>query len=378
MVEFVIAFLSRIEICGLEELTNIYPNITGKIEIDYSPLRGFLGTRNFREADKETVALMLQVVGKNKDEKLTISDVENFPCSELEKINQLWLDYSQNHFGFSVQKSIYFKVVKNIEQRLGKNRKYYKMIWQNFSDDVGWQVQGKVKYYSELNFSLNAPIGHLPVSWCVKFKVKKFELGVWQETFFNRINNCLINSAKLHLEQVKKNSIKNRIKIIQGNIAGQEVDAIVNSTDQALSAGSMVSNSIHKKAGLELKEACLKLMTCEYGEAKITSGYNLSAKWVIHTVAARWQGGNLGEQNTLVKCYQNSLALAEKYAIKTIAFPDIATGALFFPVEVAARVAINSIMKFLLESQSIEKVIIVCFNTQVYEKYLEIFREILE
>ncbi|WP_202224224.1 macro domain-containing protein, partial [Okeania sp. KiyG1] len=128
---------------------------------------------------------------------------------------------------------------------------------------------------------------------------------------------------------------KNRIKIIQGDITQQEVDAIVNSTDRALSAGSMVSYSIHKMAGLELNKACRKLMTCEYGEAKITRGYNLSAKWVIHTVAARWQGGNLGEKNTLMRCYENSLALAEKYGFKTIAFPAIATGALFFPVEVA-------------------------------------------
>ncbi|NEQ41936.1 MAG: RNase III inhibitor [Okeania sp. SIO3I5] len=229
-----------------------------------------------------------------------------------------------------------------------------------------------------MDFSLNAPIGHLPVSWCVKFKVEKFGVGVWRETFFNRINNCLLHPEKFHLEPIKINLIKNRIKIIQGDIARQKVDAIVNSTDRALSAGSMVSNSIHKMAGLELKEACLKLNGCEYGEAKITSGYNLSAKWIIHTVAARWQGGNLGDKNTLMKCYQNSLALAEKYAIKTIAFPNIATGALCFPVAVAARIAITEVIKFLLEYKSIEQVIIVCFKIQVYEKYLEVFRKILE
>ncbi len=378
MVNFGIAFLSRIQTCGLEEPKNISPNITGKTEIDYSPLRDFLEAGNFREADKETVTLMLQVVGKNKDEKLTLFDIENFPCSELEKINQLWLDYSQSRFGFSVQKSIYFNVVKSIEKRFGKNRKYYKMIWQNFSEALGWQVEGQAKYYSELNFSLNAPIGHLPVSWCVKFKVEKFGVGIWRETFFNRVNNCLLHSEKFHLEQIKKNSIKNRIKIIQGDIARQEVDAIVNSTDRALSAGSMVSNSIHKIAGVELKEACRKLITCEYGEAKITSGYNLSAKWVIHTVPARWQSGNLEDKNILIRCYRNSLALAEKYAIKTIAFPTIATGALHFPVEVAARIAITEVMKIFLESKSIEKVIIVCFKIEVYEKYLEVFREIFE
>ncbi|NES64339.1 MAG: protein kinase [Okeania sp. SIO2D1] len=370
MVDFAIAFLSRIEICGLEEPKNISPNITEKIEIDYSPLRDFLAEGKWREADRETVALMLKVADKNKDEKLSVSDIENFPCSELQKINQLWVDYSQERFGFSVQKSIYFDVVKSIEERFGKNRKYYKMIWQNFSDAVGWQVAGQAKYYKDLNFSLNAPMGHLPVSWCVKFKVEKFGVGVWRETFFERVNNCLLHPEKYHIEKMNKNSIKNRIKIIQGDIAQQEVDAIVNATDRALSAGSTVSYSIHKMAGLELKKACLKLMTCEYGEAKITSGYNLSAKWVIHTVASRWQGGNLGEKNTLMGCYENSLALAEKYGVKTIAFPAIATGALFFPVEVAARIAITEVMQFLLESKSIERVIFVCFKTQVYETYL--------
>ena len=377
MVDFGIAFLSRIETCRLEEPKNLPLNI-GKIEIDYSHLRDFLEAGNFREADKETVALMLQVVGKNQDEKLTILDIENFPCSELEKINQLWVDYSQGRFGFSVQKSIYFNVVKSIEDKFGKNRKYYKMIWQNFSEAVGWQVEGQAKYYSELDFSLNAPFGHLPVSWCVKFKVEKFGVGVWRETFFNRVNNCLVHPEKLYLNEAEKKSIKKRIKIIKGDIARQEVDAIVNSTDRALSAGSIVSNSIHKIAGIELKEACLKLNGCEYGEAKITSGYNLSAKWVIHTVSARWQSGNLEDKNILMRCYQNSLALAEKYGIKTIAFPTIATGALHFPVEVAARIAITEAIKFLLESKSIEKVIIVCFKSQVYEKYLEVFREIVE
>lgn len=378
MVDFGIAFLSRIETCGLEEEKNISPNITGKTEIDYSLLRDFLAEGKWREADRETVALMLKVVDKNKDEKLSVLDIENFPCSELRKINQLWVDYSQGRFGFSVQKSIYFSMVKSIEERFGKNRKYYKMIWQSFSDAVGWQVAGQAKYYNDLNFSLNAAIGHLPVSWCVKFKVEKFGVGVWRETFFNRVNNCLLHPGKFHFEQSEKNSIKNRIKIIQGDIAQQEVDAIVNSTDRAISAASTVSYSIHKMAGLELNKACRKLMTCEYGEAKITSGYNLFAKWVIHTVAARWQGGNLGEKNTLMRCYQNSLALAEKSAVKTIAFPGIATGGLFFPVEVAARIAITEVMQFLLESKSIETVIIVCFKTQVYEKYLEVFREILE
>ncbi|MEB3342605.1 GUN4 domain-containing protein [Okeania sp.] len=204
VIDFGIAFLSRIEICGLEEPKNIPLNI-GKVKIDYSRLRDFLSARNFREADQETVALMLQVVGKNKDEKLTLFDIETFPCLELEKINQLWLNYSQGRFGFTVQKSIYFHVEKSIEQRFGKNRKYHKMIWQNFSDVVGWQVAGKIKYYSEFDFSLNAPFGHLPVSWCVKFKVEKFGVGVWRETFFNRVNNCLINTGKIYLNEVEKN-----------------------------------------------------------------------------------------------------------------------------------------------------------------------------
>ncbi len=136
---------------------------------------------------------MLQIVGKNKDEKLSLLDRENFSCLELENINQLWVDYSQRRFGFTVEKSIYFDVAKHIDESFGKNRKYYKMIWQNFSDAVGWQVQSQAKYYNDMNFSLDAPVGHLPVLWCVKFKVENFGVGVWRETFFNRVNSCLVN-----------------------------------------------------------------------------------------------------------------------------------------------------------------------------------------
>ncbi|NES74925.1 MULTISPECIES: macro domain-containing protein [Okeania] len=110
----------------------------------------------------------------------------------------------------------------------------------------------------------------------------------------------------------------------------------------------------------------------------ISFGASFSLFQFLQPVAARWRAGVFGEKNTLMRCYENSLALAEKYAIKTIAFPAIATGGLFFPVEVAARIAITEVMQFLLESKSIEKVVLVCFKTKVYEKYLEDFREILE
>lgn len=378
MVGFGIAFLSRIETCCLEEITDISPNITAKTEIDYTGLRDFLAAGKWRDADGETVALMLQVVGKSKDEKLSLLDLENFPCLQLQKINQLWVDYSQGRFGFSVQKSIYFDVVKRIDESFGKNRKYYKMIWQNFSNVVGWQVQGESKYYQDMDFSLNAPFGHLPILWCVKFKVENFGVGVWRDTFFNRVNSCLSNQEKSGISQANKSSIKNRIKIIQGDITQQQVDAIVNATDRLLSAASIVSSAIHKVAGPELKEACRKLDRCETGEAKITSGYNLPAKWVIHTVGPLWRGGNFGEENILINCYQNCLTLAEKYSIQTIAFPAIATGGLLFPVERAAKIAITEVMNFLSENMSIKQVILVGFNAQVYEKYLEVFREILE
>ncbi len=163
--------------------------------------------------------------------------------------------------------------------------------------------------------------------------------------------------------------MSNRIEIVQGDITQQYVDAIVNAANQSLLGGGGVDGAIHGAAGPELLEECRILGGCNTGEAKITRGYNLPAKWVIHTVGPIWQGGSKNEEELLASCYRNSLALATKNGVKTIAFPSISTGAYRFPLDLASRIAIREINEFLQESSSIEKVLMVCFDSRTFIPY---------
>lgn len=185
-VDFGIAFLALVDSCQTSELIREVPE-----RINYRQLRDLLAGEKWREADEETVAIMLKIAGKSKDDRLSMKDLENFPCSELKMLDELWSKSSDGRFGFKVQKSIYFDVVKGVEERMGKEKKYYKMVWQDFSDALGWRVDGRSLYYNELNFSLDAPRGHWPVLWCIKFKVEVVGVGLWRETFFKRVDSCL-------------------------------------------------------------------------------------------------------------------------------------------------------------------------------------------
>jgi O-acetyl-ADP-ribose deacetylase len=161
------------------------------------------------------------------------------------------------------------------------------------------------------------------------------------------------------------------ITIVKGDITQQRVDAIVNAANASLLGGGGVDGAIHRAAGPGLLAECQKLNGCPPGQAKITGGYNLAAKWVIHTVGPVWQGGDNGEGETLARCYRSCLELAKYYSVKTIAFPSISTGAYRFPVEKASRIAFREIGRCLERITSIQDVIIVCFNQSAYECYLE-------
>lgn len=172
--------------------------------------------------------------------------------------------------------------------------------------------------------------------------------------------------------------MENRASVIQGDITQLQVDAIVNAANNSLLGGGGVDGAIHRAAGPELLEECRKLHGCDTGQAKITFGYKLPAKWVIHTVGPVWEGGNSGEDELLAQCYRNSLALAVENGIKTIAFPAISTGVYAFPLQPATKIAVSEVNKFLQHNNSLEQVIFVCFGEKAYDCYLQVMREITQ
>ncbi len=171
--------------------------------------------------------------------------------------------------------------------------------------------------------------------------------------------------------------ISERIVVTKDDIVKLKVDAIVNAANNSLLGGGGVDGAIHKAAGPQLLEECRFLDGCPTGEAKITSGYRLPAKYVIHTVGPIWKGGVSGEDGMLSKCYRNSLKLAVKNGVRTIAFPSISTGAYGFPVEKAAKIAMREIAGFLEKNGTIEKVLVVCFNEEAFRSYSGALEEFL-
>lgn len=169
-------------------------------------------------------------------------------------------------------------------------------------------------------------------------------------------------------------NLSKRIEILLGDISKLQIDAIVNAANNYLLSGGGVDGAIHRAAGPKLLEFNRTLGGCETGEAKISPGFNLPAKYIIHTVGPIWNGGNHNEDKLLANCYRNSLKLAVINQIKTIAFPAISTGVYGFPLERATKIAVKEIKDFLGNNQSIQKVIFVCFDNktyQAYKKYLE-------
>lgn len=165
------------------------------------------------------------------------------------------------------------------------------------------------------------------------------------------------------------------MKVIQADITTLHVDAIVNAANSTLLGGGGVDGAIHRAAGPELLLACRLLGGCPTGEAKITSGYKLPAKYVIHTVGPVWQGGNSHESLLLASCYHRSLEIAAQHNVKSIAFPSISTGVYGYPIDEATGIAIATCRKFLLQTQSTLKIIFCCFSEydlRVYEERLKV------
>ncbi|HEY5913950.1 MAG TPA: O-acetyl-ADP-ribose deacetylase [Verrucomicrobiae bacterium] len=166
---------------------------------------------------------------------------------------------------------------------------------------------------------------------------------------------------------MENESAERRIRVVEGDITKQQVDAIVNAANTSLLGGGGVDGAIHSAAGPGLFEECRQLGGCPTGQAKITKGYNLPAKWVIHTVGPVWHGGAHGEDYLLASCYRNSLALADRTGIRTIAFPSISTGAYGFPMDRAAHIAVHEVRAFLKNHPAFGEVRLVCFGAAALE-----------
>ena len=164
------------------------------------------------------------------------------------------------------------------------------------------------------------------------------------------------------------------IKLTQGNIVDFAGDAIVNAANKSLLGGGGVDSAIHRAAGPELLAECRTLGGCPTGQARLTRGYRLPARYVIHTVGPVWKGGNHGEKELLSSCYRESLQLADRHGLRSIAFPNISTGVYGFPKEPAARIAILTVREF-LEARPEMEVSFFCFDAENYAIYQSLLKE---
>ncbi|MDJ0724513.1 MAG: O-acetyl-ADP-ribose deacetylase [Prochloraceae cyanobacterium] len=170
---------------------------------------------------------------------------------------------------------------------------------------------------------------------------------------------------------------KKQILVVKGDITQQKVDAIVNAANTSLLGGGGVDGAIHRAAGPQLLEECRQIGGCATGDAKITRGYNLPAKCVIHTVGPVWKGGKQGEDYLLASCYRRSLEIAAENQIKSIAFPAISTGVYRYPIAAATKISVTEVKKYLENENTIESAIFVCFSPEIYDCYQKSIEEIL-
>jgi O-acetyl-ADP-ribose deacetylase (regulator of RNase III) len=164
------------------------------------------------------------------------------------------------------------------------------------------------------------------------------------------------------------------LRLVRADIIDLDVDAVVNAANSTLLGGGGVDGAIHYAAGPALLAACRKLGGCPTGQARITAGFQMKARWIIHTVGPVWKGGNNGEEPLLASCYCESLKLATAYGIRTIAFPAISTGAYSYPLKAATATAISTVRAYTEEDRSLDEVVFCCYSGEDYATYKRLLR----
>jgi O-acetyl-ADP-ribose deacetylase (regulator of RNase III) len=171
---------------------------------------------------------------------------------------------------------------------------------------------------------------------------------------------------------------KSKLELVQGDITQQDTDAIVNAANSSLLGGGGVDGAIHRAGGPQILAECRKIGGCPPGEARITSGGRLKARYVIHTVGPIYHGGKSGEPETLANAYRNSLALATQHGIKSVAFPSISTGAYGYPIALAATIALRTVMDYLQAHPEVELVRFVLFGQEAYDEYKRVLESLVK